>query len=106
MLTNGPGQALLLTRTVPVMALRLVLAAIGRATVLSQLTVWPLSPQFQPVGAMALVMTSPAGSVSVTRTAFHKCGRCWRSLPEVSQDGDLCGRCETVVAEIDAGAAA
>ena len=35
--------------------------------------------------------------VSVTRTSSHKCGRCWRHLPEVSEDGALCGRCETVV---------
>ena len=30
-------------------------------------------------------------------TAHHKCGRCWRHLPEVSEDGALCGRCEAVV---------
>lgn len=36
--------------------------------------------------------------ISVTPTAFHKCGRCWRLLPEVTEDGDLCGRCTQVVA--------
>ncbi len=30
-------------------------------------------------------------------TAHHKCGRCWRHLPEVAEDGALCGRCEEVV---------
>ena len=35
---------------------------------------------------------------SVTRTPHHKCGRCWRHLPEVSADGALCERCETVLA--------
>jgi isoleucyl-tRNA synthetase len=30
-------------------------------------------------------------------TENHKCGRCWRHLPEVSEDGALCGRCEGVV---------
>ena len=35
--------------------------------------------------------------VHVTRTTNHKCGRCWRHLPEVTEDGDLCGRCEGVV---------
>ena len=30
----------------------------------------------------------------------HKCGRCWRHLPEVAEDGDLCGRCETVVGQM------
>ncbi len=37
-------------------------------------------------------------AVSVTPTAFHKCGRCWRLLPEVVEDGDLCNRCTEVVA--------
>ena len=36
--------------------------------------------------------------VSVTRTAYHKCGRCWRHLPEVHADGTLCDRCTEVVA--------
>ncbi len=31
-----------------------------------------------------------------------KCGRCWRLLPEVAEDGDLCARCEAVVAELGA----
>lgn len=30
-------------------------------------------------------------------TTDHKCGRCWRHLPEVQADGALCGRCEEVV---------
>ncbi|MBP6442140.1 MAG: class I tRNA ligase family protein, partial [Sphingorhabdus sp.] len=30
-------------------------------------------------------------------TANHKCGRCWRHLPEVVEDGALCGRCADVV---------
>jgi isoleucyl-tRNA synthetase len=35
--------------------------------------------------------------IGVTRSDYHKCGRCWRLLPEVAEDGDLCGRCEGVV---------
>ncbi len=35
--------------------------------------------------------------ISVTTTSHHKCGRCWRLLPDVAEDGDLCGRCEDVV---------
>ena len=42
--------------------------------------------------------------VSVSPTSQHKCGRCWRHLPEVAEDGALCGRCDTVVAALDAGA--
>jgi isoleucyl-tRNA synthetase len=30
-------------------------------------------------------------------TNNHKCGRCWRHLPEVREDGTLCARCEDVV---------
>ncbi len=41
-------------------------------------------------------------SVSVTKSDDAKCGRCWRLLPEVSEDGDLCNRCSEVVAEMDA----
>jgi isoleucyl-tRNA synthetase len=37
------------------------------------------------------------GSIIVTPSTDHKCGRCWRLLPEVAQDGALCGRCESVV---------
>jgi len=37
------------------------------------------------------------GDVRVTRTDHHKCGRCWRLLPEVEADGALCHRCTDVV---------
>ncbi|MBX3565723.1 MAG: isoleucine--tRNA ligase [Sphingomonas sp.] len=36
-------------------------------------------------------------SVTVTPTDRHKCGRCWRHLPEVAVDGALCDRCDGVV---------
>jgi isoleucyl-tRNA synthetase len=39
----------------------------------------------------------PDFEVKVRPTAFHKCGRCWRHLPEVVDDGALCGRCADVV---------
>ncbi len=35
--------------------------------------------------------------ITITPTQNHKCGRCWRHLPEVSEDGALCNRCETVL---------
>jgi isoleucyl-tRNA synthetase len=35
--------------------------------------------------------------IEVTRTDYLKCGRCWRYLPEVAQEGGLCARCEGVV---------
>ncbi|MEO1648252.1 MAG: isoleucine--tRNA ligase [Pseudomonadota bacterium] len=44
--------------------------------------------------------------VIVTKSTDHKCGRCWRLLPDVSEDGALCGRCTSVVREWDAKALA
>jgi isoleucyl-tRNA synthetase len=35
--------------------------------------------------------------VEVRKTEHEKCGRCWRHLPEVSEDGALCARCDEVV---------
>ena len=35
--------------------------------------------------------------IEVTRTDHLKCGRCWRHLPDVAQEGALCARCEAVV---------
>ena len=43
-------------------------------------------------------MGAQVDGVLVSRSSDHKCGRCWRLLPEVTEDGALCGRCETVVA--------
>ena len=41
---------------------------------------------------------SQTGDVlTVVKTDNHKCGRCWRYLPEVEEDGALCGRCEEVL---------
>jgi isoleucyl-tRNA synthetase len=34
----------------------------------------------------------------VQRTHNHKCGRCWRHLPDVTEDGALCFRCDEVTA--------
>ena len=45
----------------------------------------------------AKVARGQGDGVTVTRTSDHKCGRCWRHLPDVAEDGELCGRCESVV---------
>jgi len=50
----------------------------------------------------AKVTRGQGDEVSVTPTTEAKCGRCWRHLPDVAEDGELCGRCETVVAQADA----
>ena len=47
-------------------------------------------------------LSTVAGSelaARVTATQNHKCGRCWRQLPSVCQDGALCERCASVVGE-------
>ncbi|WP_375288680.1 class I tRNA ligase family protein, partial [Sphingomonas sp.] len=55
----------------------------------------PLLPDaLAEVFIVAKVETAP--EVSVTRTDYDKCGRCWRHLPEVV-DGGLCDRCASVV---------
>jgi isoleucyl-tRNA synthetase len=36
-------------------------------------------------------------ALRVEETENHKCGRCWRYLPEVKEDGDLCARCQDVL---------
>ncbi len=56
-----------------------------------------------PLPATALAEIFIVASVTkgdalrVTRTEFSKCGRCWRLLPEVTEDGALCDRCHEVV---------
>ncbi|XAP78714.1 isoleucine--tRNA ligase [Citromicrobium bathyomarinum] len=45
----------------------------------------------------ASVATHDGEGVTVTRSSCNKCGRCWRLLPSVAEDGDLCSRCEEVV---------
>ncbi|MGK2909092.1 MAG: isoleucine--tRNA ligase [Sphingobium sp.] len=42
-------------------------------------------------------MDADSGAISVQPSDWHKCGRCWRLLPEVTDDGALCDRCDTVL---------
>ncbi len=46
----------------------------------------------------ASVTRGDGDRVTVSRTDEHKCGRCWRLLPSVPEDGALCDRCEEVLA--------
>ncbi|KZY55415.1 isoleucine--tRNA ligase [Erythrobacter sp. HI0063] len=50
----------------------------------------------------ASVTRSDSADVTASRSSEDKCGRCWRLLPSVAEDGALCDRCEAVVAELDA----
>lgn len=52
--------------------------------------------------AFIVAKVSLGDEVTVTRTDYHKCGRCWRLLPEVTEDDGLCGRCTAVVGEVAA----
>ncbi len=53
----------------------------------------------------ASVDRGQADEVTVEKSTNAKCGRCWRLLPSVPEDGALCSRCEQVVASLDAEAA-
>ena len=52
----------------------------------------------------AKVERGQGDDVTVSPSTDHKCGRCWRHLPEVSEDGDLCDRCDDVVSELEPSA--
>ena len=52
----------------------------------------------------ATVTRGQGDAVTVSKSHHHKCGRCWRLLPDVAEDGALCGRCDDVVAQMDAAA--
>ncbi|MFO6446746.1 isoleucine--tRNA ligase [Erythrobacter sp. NE805] len=54
----------------------------------------------------ATVTRGQGEGVTVAKTSDAKCGRCWRLLPDVPEEGALCGRCESVVAASGESAAA
>jgi isoleucyl-tRNA synthetase len=56
-----------------------------------------LSPADMAEIAITAAVTYGGETVTVTPTTDHKCGRCWRHLPEVAEDGALCNRCDTVL---------
>lgn len=57
----------------------------------------PLPPE--DLAELFITSTVHAGGdgIVIARSEHHKCGRCWRLLPEVEADGALCHRCEEVV---------
>ncbi|WP_336957837.1 isoleucine--tRNA ligase [Sphingobium aquiterrae] len=56
----------------------------------------PADVDFAEICIVAKVEDAGEG-ISVTPSDWHKCGRCWRLLPEVGEDGALCDRCEDVL---------
>ncbi|MGB7655839.1 MAG: isoleucine--tRNA ligase [Novosphingobium sp.] len=64
----------------------------------------PTNLSQEDLAELFIVSSVSFGDAKVTRTTHHKCGRCWRHLPEVTEDGALCSRCDQVVSGMDAGA--
>jgi isoleucyl-tRNA synthetase len=56
---------------------------------------------FQELFITSAVTQVPGDDVGVSKSAKHKCGRCWRHLPEVTDDGALCSRCDNVVGAME-----
>ena len=67
---------------------------------------WPnlLRPADELAELFIVASVTESETPAITRTTHHKCGRCWRHLPEVAEDGDLCSRCDQVVAGMDGAA--
>jgi isoleucyl-tRNA synthetase len=53
--------------------------------------------QLAEIYIVSEVAPGETDSLEVTKSDYLKCGRCWRLLPEVGEDGGLCARCEGVV---------
>jgi isoleucyl-tRNA synthetase len=53
--------------------------------------------QLAEIYIVSEVAPGETDSLEVTRSDYLKCGRCWRLLPEVEEDGGLCARCEGVL---------
>jgi isoleucyl-tRNA synthetase len=52
-------------------------------------------PEF--LAELFITSTVHRGDLKVVKTTNHKCGRCWRHLPDVKADGDLDARCKGIV---------
>ncbi|MFZ2995990.1 isoleucine--tRNA ligase [Sphingobium sp.] len=52
---------------------------------------------FAEIAIVARIEMGVGDGIVVKPSAWHKCGRCWRKLPEVTQDGTLCDRCDAVL---------
>jgi isoleucyl-tRNA synthetase len=52
---------------------------------------------FAEIAIVARVAMGQGDGIIVKPSEWHKCGRCWRLLPEVAEDGALCARCDDVL---------
>jgi len=67
----------------------------------AQVTVAADAPQADLAELFISASVTRGDAIAVARTEAHKCGRCWRHLPEVTEDGDLCSRCDQVVSSME-----
>lgn len=64
----------------------------------AEATVPELLASPEELAELFIVSSVKAGeAVTVEKTGNHKCGRCWRYMPEVKEDGDLDERCRRVL---------
>ena len=64
----------------------------------AEITLPDLPRPAEELAELFIVSSVNAGDgFAVSKTDNYKCGRCWRLLPEVKEDGALCGRCEDVL---------
>jgi len=68
-----------------------------RSSLEAEVTVPEMPLSAEDLAEAFIVARVSKGPLSVTRSDYHKCGRCWRLLPEVTADGALCNRCTGVV---------
>jgi len=52
---------------------------------------------FAEIAIVARIEMGKGDGIVVKPSEWHKCGRCWRLLPEVEEDGALCNRCDEVL---------
>jgi len=64
----------------------------------AEVTVPELLASPADLAELFIVSSVKAGeALAVEKTGNHKCGRCWRYMPEVKEDGDLDDRCKRVL---------
>jgi isoleucyl-tRNA synthetase len=74
---------------------------IVRSSLEADVTMGELVPtgdvDFAELAIVARVEMGVGDGIIVKPSEWHKCGRCWRLLPEVAEDGTLCDRCDAVL---------
>jgi isoleucyl-tRNA synthetase len=74
---------------------------IVRSSLEADVTMGKLVPvgegDFAEIAIVARVAMGQGDGIIVKPSEWHKCGRCWRLLSEVAEDGALCARCDDVL---------